>query len=97
MGLEGEAPGPGMPQHVPSPWVRTPAPLSECVPYPSPICRFPLLTSPPPALTLPGGQAGKGDRKPRRGKEARGVGCFPVLWGLSLSSLKIPNSWCSLK
>lgn len=36
----------------------------------------------PPALTLPGGRGGKRDRKPRRGKEARGVGCFPVLWGV---------------
>lgn len=72
-----------------------PQPLqaSACPAHP-PHAASPLLTSPPPALTLPGGQAGKGDRKPRRGKEARGAGCFPVPWGLSLSSLKMPNSRC---
>lgn len=67
----------------------TSAPRGGCA-IPTPTCSFPP-TSPPPALTLPGGRGGEERPQAAKGEGDRGVGCFPVLWGLSLFLLENPQ------
>ena len=52
------------------------------MPSPSPICRFPLLTSPPPALTLPGGRGGEERPQATKGEGGKGSWLLPGAVGV---------------
>lgn len=86
----------GCPGHVWSPSFATPAPPKRVQDFP-----IPHRLLPPPNLTTPSTHTSWGPRRGRetashatKGEGGRGAG-FPVLLGLSFSSLKIPNSWGS--
>lgn len=51
---------------------------------PSPIGCFPLLTSPPPALTLPGGLGGEGRPQATKGEGGKGSRLLPGAVGVKL-------------
>lgn len=52
------------------------------MPSPSPIGRFPLLTSPPPALTLPGGRGGEERPQATKGEGGKGSWLLPGAVGV---------------
>lgn len=52
------------------------------MPSPSPICCFPLLTSPPPALTLPGGRGGEERPQATKGEGGKGSWLLPGAVGV---------------